>query len=569
MNFFKKSFFILLFTALIGSSSLFLTSCEGTSATPDNNTEQTDDNNNNETTDKSDETETDDSDSNDDSNDTDDPLTALSSVEFAKTLTIGWNLGNTLDANSETGWGAPLTTEAMIKAVHKAGFKTIRIPVSWSYHISASDKTNYKIDSTWMKRVKEVVNYAYNDGMYVIINIHHDNYTPAKLSTTAGFALSDDAAIQTKSKNYISKVWTQIATEFADYDNKLVFEVLNEPRDIEGEVWGNEWWIGPGNGKTICNIITSYEQAGIDAIRAVKGNENRFIMTPGYAASGSDSSILSYYTMPKDSAKDKLILSTHAYSPYTFAMYSSSDPDHTNFTAADKSSLDSIFNNLKTKYIDKGIGVVMGEASASNKGNLSAREEWFTYYFKKAYEKGIPTVLWDNMLADPEPTDSERHGYFNRKELSWYFPTLIENAMKAVGVSGYEIPEYEAPAPVEITWKGDSAATVISNETLDTKWNAVNFAKSKFTNAKKGSVIKFVCSSTSGGKIRLINDSWSVVYNQGTLKNATLSGDDFIVASGNVEVLYSLTEKDAAAWKSSGLYFVCPDLKVTKILFQE
>lgn len=211
----------------------------------------------------------------------------------------------------------------------------------------------------------------------------------------------------------------------------------------------------------------------------------------------------------------------------------------------------------------------MGEASASNKGNLSAREEWFTYYFKKAYEKGIPTILWDNMIATANPTDGECHGYFNRKNLSWYFPTLIENAMKAVGISGYEIPEYDAPAPVEIIWNGDSAASVISNETLDTHWTAVHFAKSKFTNAKKGSVIKFVCSSTSGGKIRLINDSWSVFYNQGSLKNATLSGDDFIVASGNVEVLYSLTEKDAAAWKTSGLYFVCPDLKVTKILFQE
>lgn len=139
-----------------------------------------------------------------------------SSINFAKNLVIGWNLGNTLDAPTETGWGMPTTTQAMLTAVKAAGFKTVRIPVSWSKHIT--DSSNYTIDSTWMARVKEVVDYAYNQGMYVILNVHHDNYfagntfvneegnTIEGITSNAGFAISTDSTIQTKSKNYLNKV---------------------------------------------------------------------------------------------------------------------------------------------------------------------------------------------------------------------------------------------------------------------------------------------------------------------------------------------------------------------------
>ena len=371
---------------------------------------------------------------------------AETSVVMAQNMAIGWNLGNTLDAtkdyeqntgiDTETYWGMPATTESMITAVKNAGFKTIRIPVSWHNHIT--ETTNYTIDSEWMTRVKQIVDWAYNKNKCVIINIHHDNLS-------IGFALSDNAEIQAQSKTYIEKIWTQIATTFSTYDNRLVFEVLNEPRDIDGKfaeqksyINNSEWW---SNQKTVMDIITSYEQVGINAIRSVAGNENRFIMVPGYAASGSDSSMLALYTMPTDTATDKLLLSTHAYSPYAFAMYDSNQSeDDTVFDNTDKASLDSIFSYLKSNYTDKGIGVVMGEASATDKNNLSDRVAWATYYFTKAKEAGIPVVLWDNMVTanTPNSTDiGERHGYYNRNENSWYFPTMIEAMMKAVYGDNY------------------------------------------------------------------------------------------------------------------------------------
>nr|QPB75700.1 cellulase 5A [uncultured bacterium] len=372
------------------------------------------------------------------------------SVEMAANMAIGWNLGNTLDAigdwtdsngtfhsdlkglETETGWGMPTTTEAMITAVHNAGFKTIRIPVSWHNHIT--DKTNYTIDSAWMARVKTVVDWAYNMGMCVIINIHHDNLKESQLAGNCGFALSYDTTLQNQSKAYIEKVWTQIATTFKDYDDKLVFEVLNEPRDVGGEVTGNEWWT---TNKNIVSVITAYEQVGVNAIRAVSGNEDRFIMVPGYAATGSAKTILDLYTMPTDTATDRLILSTHAYSPNDFAL---NENGETTFDDNGKSDLDYIFGFLKSDYVSKGIGVVMGEASSTDRNNTAAREAWTTYYFTKAREAGIPVVLWDNMVTVSYKGylgSGENHGYYDRNNNTWFFPSIINAMMKAVYGDNY------------------------------------------------------------------------------------------------------------------------------------
>ena len=357
-------------------------------------------------------------------------FTCTSATEVVKRMTVGWNLGNTLDAtggsglSSETSWGQPTTTKAMLAGVRKAGFKTIRIPVSWAKHTSGSD---YTIDSAWMNRVKTVVDWALDEGFCVILNVHHDNYKESELNKgTVGYALSKDKAVQDKSKAFLSSVWKQIATTFADYDNRLVFEVLNEPRDIDGEVGGNEWWT---NDKTLLNVITSYEQVCINQIRSVKGNEKRFVMAPSYAAT-SDTGIISLFTLPTDSAKDRLILSVHAYSPYDFAMKS---PGDVKFTSAHKSSLDTLFAWLNTNYVKKGIGVVIGETGATNKNNLSDRIEWANAFFAGAYKYGIPAVLWDNGIWQVTGTKYDEHyGYYNRNSQTWYFPTLIEAMMKAV-----------------------------------------------------------------------------------------------------------------------------------------
>ena len=103
----------------------------------------------------------------------------LTAPQLVADMGAGWNLGNQLEANangipSETAWGNPVITQALIDRVKASGFKTIRIPVSYLGNIGAAP--NYTIDSAWLSRVAEVVNYAYNQGLYVLINMHGDGY---------------------------------------------------------------------------------------------------------------------------------------------------------------------------------------------------------------------------------------------------------------------------------------------------------------------------------------------------------------------------------------------------------
>lgn len=495
---------------------------------------------------------------------------STSSIDFAKNLVIGWNLGNTLDAPTETGWGMPTTTQAMLTAVKAAGFKTVRIPVSWSTHIT--DSTNYTIDSTWMARVKEVVDYAYNQGMYVILNVHHDNYSTSTSdglgsSSVYGYAITTDTTLQTKSKNYLNKVWTQIATTFASYDEKLIFEVLNEPRTV-GE--STEWYIGDSSTARAYNdIITDYENTCISAIRAVSGNENRFIMVPPYAASGTMTTTLNTYTLPTDTATDKLILSVHAYSPYEFAMYYEDDPNHTSFTNTDQSSLDSIFSYLKTNYTNNNIGVVMGEASASDKNNTSARISWANYYFTKAKDAGIPVILWDNQVTISNGgtlTSGECHGWLNRNACQWYFPTIIQAMMDTVGVTGYSIPEYIIQTVNTIGWDESAATTITPSDAGTLRWrtDANTLSSSNFANAQAGSILK-ITFSASGASIKIINSSWNV-YSTGTVVNGSVSSDGAIRAS-TTDLYYVLTDSDANAWKTNNIYLTGQDGTVTAVKF--
>ncbi|WP_407398434.1 glycoside hydrolase family 5 protein [Treponema sp.] len=349
------------------------------------------------------------------------------SLAMAKAMVIGWNLGNTLDAHdstavktnkglsTETSWGMPATTKAMIDAVASKGFKTIRIPVSWHNHITA-DNGNYPIDSNWMSRVKQIVDWAISNNMYVILNVHHDDLTRSEMNSMYGYCVDKDSELQTKSKTYLTKVWSQIATTFAQYDNRLVFEVLNEPRYRDGV---NNGFEAPSDLSDYNAIIKAYEETCISTIRSVNGNENRFLMVPAYAASPWN---IAGWTIPTDSATSRLLVSTHAYDPYNFAM-----GDVDTFDDSVANELTYLFKQIKTNFIDEGYGVVMGEASASDKNNTDDRKKWITDYFTKAKTAGIPVILWDNMVVYPNSNNkAERHGWFNRNDCTWYYEELTD-----------------------------------------------------------------------------------------------------------------------------------------------
>jgi len=339
--------------------------------------------------------------------------TKKTSMDIVKDMGAGWNLGNSLDAlgnglGSETAWGNPKTSKAMIDDICNAGIKTIRIPVSWGKHCDSKGN----VDKDWMNRVKEVVDYAYDNGVYVILNSHHDN----TYYDIGGCVKSEDTL--NKSVKKMTKLWTQIGNTFKNYDERLIFETMNEPR-TEGSA--KEWSGGTAEER---EVVYTLNREIVAAIRATGGNnEYRHIMVPTYAATSS-TNILKQMKFPDD---DRLIMSVHAYNPYFFAMDANGSGD---FSDKDKKELDNFFKQLNTIFVSKGIPVVIGEYGATNKNNLEDRVEWAEYYVKGAGKYNIPCVIWDNN-SGRKSGDDNCFGLYSRESKKFLYPEIIEAAVNA------------------------------------------------------------------------------------------------------------------------------------------
>ncbi len=337
-----------------------------------------------------------------------------SAQELVGKMTVGWNLGNTLDCanctwlsnklDCETAWGNPKTTKAMIDTVRKAGFNTIRIPVSWGDHIDASGN----IDKAWLDRVQEVVDYAYDNDMYIILNSHHD-MSWIKLSKES------QKTVSAKYRN----LWKQIAKRFKDYDEKLIFEGMNEPR-TEGSA--QEWNGGTADEREILN---SYYKIFVETVRNSGGNnKNRLLMLTPYGANSGKAALNALWLPEND---DMIAVSVHAYSPYNAAFNGGSSEK--TLTESGKKEIDNIFSNINSIILSKGVPVIMDEFGSINKSNTKDRIEIAKYYISVAEKYGVPCVWWDNGAT--AANKSETFGILNRKTLEWYFPELVKALVNA------------------------------------------------------------------------------------------------------------------------------------------
>lgn len=331
--------------------------------------------------------------------------------KIVENITVGWNLGNSLDCYNvtwsvtdfETAWGNPKTTKQMIDTVKDAGFNAVRIPVSWTDHIDSEGN----IDTLWLKRVQQVVDYAMDNHLYTILNMHHDDYTWLT-------PVSDKEAEVTA--QYV-RIWEQIAERFKNYDTTLIFEGLNEPRVVGSE---NEWTGGTAEERQVINHLL---QVFVDTVRHSGGNNSmRTLVITTEAASISENAI-NGLVIPDD---HNLILSIHHYAPWKFTSYENQDVKK--FTDADREELRTEFETLQTKFVSKGIPVMIGEFGAENKNNPGDRAAYYEYYIQTAKEYGIPCFIWDNNVSSGEGS----YGILNRDDCSWYYPDILEGIQNAV-----------------------------------------------------------------------------------------------------------------------------------------
>ncbi len=444
-------------------------------------------------------------------------------TELVSFIGTGWNLGNTLDAigggnslSSETSWGNPKTTKAMIDAVKAQGFSAVRVPVSWGNHTTGD---NFTIDSKWLARVKEVVDYCIDNDMYVILNIHHDT------STQYYYPSSE---YKEQSVKFVTSIWTQVAKYFKDYDQKLIFETLNEPR-LAGT--GDEWWFdvnNPNNAvRDSISAINALNQTAVDAIRAAGGkNTDRCIMVPGYDAS-IDGCTTSTFKLPDDSTPNRLIVSVHAYTPYNFALNANGTAEFTNDL---KNEVDYLYSTIKSHFIDKGVPAIIGETSASNKNNAAERVKWAQYYMGKSAEYGVPCMLWDNNAFNGGDR-GECHGHLNRSTLGWYDKAFVDAVIKY----GKQSKSPESGVSTVKGFKVISKTNISANLQWDKNTSASGYELQKYDGKKWVTIKTFTSNADTSFNVTGLKASTTFKFRLRAYKNfgSAKSYSEFTVLNVN------------------------------------
>lgn len=326
------------------------------------------------------------------------PFRVLTGEELTEEMGMGWNLGNTMDGHTgftpnEIQWQNVRTTRELIKAVHDAGFNTVRVPVTWGTMID--DGNNYAIDEKWMSRVQDIVDYAVEQDMYVIINIHHDG---AEQSGWLRIATDDKEALRDK----FGGVWKNISERFKDYDEHLIFEAMNEVR-------GTGMSLAEENG-----VIMELNQIFVDTVRASgSNNAKRWLCVCGkYNVIDSLVNPNGKFELPKDEA-DKIMLSAHCYTPWSFCgTESTGDTDYT---------LDELINtnekelaNLE-QFTSKGIPVIVGEYGCINKDNSEERA-FYLEGMNRIYSRyNLIGVYWDQGWYDRSQKPDYSFTIFDRE----------------------------------------------------------------------------------------------------------------------------------------------------------
>lgn len=363
----------------------------------------------------------------------------LNQSQIVEAMGPGWNLGNQLESVTdnvpeETNWGNPVITEKLIQSVKAAGFKSIRIPVS--YFAKIDDDKDYTIDSKWLDRVQEVVDYCIKNDLYAVINIHGDGY-----NTIDGSWLLCNGKNQTEIKKKYKKVWKQIAERFKNYDEHLLFESMNEEFDGSYSEPNKEYY----------QNINDYNQIFVDTVRKTgDNNTKRWLIIPSWNTNIDYTAGDYGFKLPTDQYRDKsidkeeqrIMISVHYYSPWDFCGgencvitqwgNEADDPSKTS-TTCDETYMKNQLNLMKTTFADKGYPVFIGEYGSIDKTSYDSENEYYRAYFARklcqlSRKNGCIPMYWDNGY-----NGVHGFGLFDRTTCEITQPVIIDAIMEGFG----------------------------------------------------------------------------------------------------------------------------------------
>ena len=344
-----------------------------------------------------------------------------SAAQAVKNMGIGTNFGNCTDvvamwlnmnSNSvtdfEKAWGQVPTTKPMVDFLKQNGFNSVRIPVTWFQHM----KEDGTVDEAWMNRIQEIVDYVIDNGMYCILNVHHD--TGADSDDVKHWIKADEANYN-ENKEKFESLWTQIATRFKNYDQHLLFEGYNEMLDADNT------WNAPKSASSY-NGLNGYAQSFVNAVRATGGNnETRNLIVNTYAAASGDE-VLNNLTIPTDKVEGHIAVEVHTYAPWDWFTKGKWD-------ASCSKEIADMFTRLNSKFISKGIPCIIGEygthgnksvSKTSSASEIQAAADQAADIVKQAKAYGVATFYWMSIF---DGTD--------RSVPQWTLPTVVEAMKKA------------------------------------------------------------------------------------------------------------------------------------------
>ncbi|KAK7515566.1 endoglucanase D precursor [Phyllosticta citriasiana] len=316
----------------------------------------------------------------------------ISAADFVDALNPGWNLGNSLDATPDEGdWGnAPVVAETF-DHIKQAGFKSVRLPVTYAYHFE-TQAPDYTVDPAWLQRVSDVVDMVTERDLYAVVNVHHDSWIWANLDTPANYSSIED-------KFY--KLWYQIGTKLACKSELVAFEPLNEPAGSTAEA-GAEM-------NRLNNLF-------LKAINDAGGfNSKRVVTLVGLGEDAAKTS--QWFQRPNGTYSNPWALQYHYYSPYSFifsawgkTIWGSDD---------DKSALEADIAGFRSNFSD--VPVLIGEWAASTTNTeTAARWKYFDFLVSTANKYNTSTVIWDN-----------GQDFFDRNANVWRDQSAIDILMSA------------------------------------------------------------------------------------------------------------------------------------------
>ena len=346
-----------------------------------------------------------------------------SAKDAVSNMGLGFNLGNTMDAvdmnksmskNSvtdfETCWGQPVTTNAMMKFLKDGGINAVRVPVTWFQHMDSDGN----VDKAWMDRVQQIVDYVINNGMYCVLNVHHD--TGAESDGSSIHWIKADVQNHAANQARFKSLWTQIATRFQDYGNKLVFEGYNEMLDASST------WNAPVDASSY-TALNDYAQDFVDAVRATGGNNaTRNLIVNTYAAANNDA-VISNFKVPDDKVSGHIAVEIHTYDPWNWFSNKGA------WDSSCQTEITNMFTRLNNTFVSKGVPVVIGEygthgdksvSKSSTDAEKQAAADQAADIVKKAKALGIATFYWMSIFQDADRTVPQ-----------WTLPAVVEAMNKA------------------------------------------------------------------------------------------------------------------------------------------